>query len=102
MGEGSRAGAAGTDREDSDIDVMVVTGLGLRRLVPAIDRAEQALGRGIHLVRRSAQEWGARVEREHHFTLSLLAGPKLFVIGDDDELRALVGRRQPAPSSPVA
>lgn len=94
--------AAGTDREDSDIDVMVVTDLGLRRLVPAVDRAEAALGREIHLVRRSADELRSRVEREHHFTLSIMAGPKLFVIGDDDELRALAGGRQPAASSHVA
>lgn len=94
--------AAGTDREDSDIDVMVVTDLGLRRLVPSIDRAEKALGRGIHLVRRSAEELGSRVKDRQHFTLSVMAGPKLFVIGNDDELRALVGGRQPAPSSYVA
>jgi len=86
--------ADGTDRSDSDVDVMVITEAGLRELVPALSRAEEALRREVHVVRRSPRELQERLAERHHFTSSVLNAPKLFVIGDENELRGVAGERE--------
>ena len=81
--------AAGTDTAESDLDVFVVGPLGLRdvaaRLVPAI----RGIAREPNIVVMTEAELRERIAGEDHFVSHVLTGPKLWLVGDDDELAAV-------------
>lgn len=83
--------ARGEDAVDSDLDIFVVGDLGLRnvstRLVPAL----RDVGREPNIVVFSENELRARVAEKEHFVSTVLAGPKVWLVGDDDELAAALG-----------
>jgi predicted nucleotidyltransferase len=83
--------AAGTDSAESDLDILVVGDLGLRdastRLVPAL----REIGREPNIIVLSEKELQKRAAAREHFVSNLLDGPKLWLVGDDDELAAIVG-----------
>ena len=83
--------AAGTDSAESDLDILVVGDLGLRdastRLVPAL----REIGREPNIIVLSEKELQERAAAREHFVTNLLDGPKLWLVGDDDELAAIVG-----------
>lgn len=81
--------AAGEDTSESDLDVFVVGDLGLRdvstRLVPVM----RDIGREPNIVVMSVDEVRSRVESADHFLSAVLAGPRVWLVGDDAELEAL-------------
>jgi predicted nucleotidyltransferase len=83
--------AAGTDTAESDLDILVVGDLGLRdvstRLVPTL----REIGREPNIVVLSEKELRERAAAREHLVSNLLDGPKLWLVGDDDELAAIVG-----------
>lgn len=81
--------AVGQERADSDVDLLVVGTVRPRALSDLLARAERALGREINSMVLTPREFAERVKRKDHFLSSVLAGPKLFVIGDEDEAARL-------------
>jgi len=81
--------AEGTATSDSDVDLMIISQVGLQELVPHLRQAQDTLGREINPVTISAQELRDRVAHSDHFVTTVLAGPKIFLIGDEDDLRRL-------------
>jgi len=81
--------AAGEATNRSDVDLMVLGQVGLRELVPMIREAMSALGREINLVTMSTAEFRQRIADNEHFITGVLRDPKIFLIGDEDELRQL-------------
>lgn len=83
--------AAGKETPDSDLDVFVVGDLGLRdvsaRLVPVL----RDLGREPSIITMPAPELRERIARGEHLVSTVLAEPKLWIVGGDDELAAIVG-----------
>ena len=83
--------AAGDETPESDLDVFVVGDLGLRdvstRLVPVL----RDVGREPNIITMSESELRDRAAGADHLVTTVLAGPKLWVVGDDDELAAVVG-----------
>ncbi|MBN2848075.1 MAG: nucleotidyltransferase domain-containing protein [Coriobacteriia bacterium] len=81
--------AAGTDTAESDLDVFVVGPLGLRdvaaRLVPAL----RGIGREPNIVVMTEAELRERLAAGDHFVSTVMAEPKLWLAGDDDELAAV-------------
>lgn len=78
-----------SDRASSDIDVMIVSDkLGyadvLRILHPVIER----LGRAINPSIYSRAELTKRIKADNTFVARVLRGPKLWLIGGEDDLRA--------------
>lgn len=71
----------GTDRMDSDIDLIVVGEIDLLALHDQIGRTEADLGRPIHLNVYDRGEWEAL--RQDPVMASIVSGPKVIVIGDD-------------------
>lgn len=82
--------AQGVERPGSDVDVLVIGDAGFALVVQALHPAEAAVGRSIHPVVLSQQEFSARVHTQG-FLRDVLAKPKLFLIGNDDELAQLAG-----------
>ena len=82
--------AKGTETAASDIDLMLIgESISYSTLLSALLPAEQALGRPINPTLYTPAEFKKRLQEQHHFLTRVLEQPKLFVIGDEDDLRRL-------------
>jgi len=81
--------ADGTSGSGSDVDLIVITALPVVELVEALRPAQEHLGRDINPVRMTPDECRDLVEGDDHFLRTVLDGPKLFLIGDQDALDRL-------------
>lgn len=81
----------------SDIDLVVVGAASFGDLVPAMRRAAERLGRDVNPTVYSSNEFRAKVRAKDHFLSTVLAEPKMFVLGGDDEVIGLQGAR-PSPA----
>jgi predicted nucleotidyltransferase len=79
----------GEDREGSDVDVLVVTDAGPREVSDRIGAVEEEIGREINAVVLTPTEYRERSRRGEHFLRGVMAGRKLYLIGDDDEAARL-------------
>jgi len=81
--------ARSTDDRRSDIDLMVVGRVSFGDVVSLLTPAEQKLGREVNAVVYPVAEFRKKVKEDHHFVKTVLEDEKIFVIGDEDELRKL-------------
>jgi len=82
--------AANQETIASDIDLLVVGDLSSRALHATLQEAEGVTHREINYVLFSPEEFRMKVQAKDGFLQNVLAGPKLFLVGDEDALRALV------------
>jgi predicted nucleotidyltransferase len=81
--------AKGTDTAQSDIDVMVVgDDLDYSDLYTAMQQAEDRLRRKVNPTFLTMKEWRRRSSQEGSFARKLAAGPKMFILGSERDLRA--------------
>ena len=86
------------DHARSDVDLLVIGGLGLADLAPALRKAETRLGREVNVTSYSAREFRRKVAAKDHFLSEVLRGPRQFVKGHERDLDALIGKpRRPTP-----
>ncbi len=78
--------AAGTASPSSDIDVLVLGDADFSEVVKALHPAQQALHREINPTVMSAAEFIARRRARDGFALSVIKGPKIWLMGNDDDL----------------
>jgi len=78
--------AESSERASSDVDLMVVGSISLRQLSALLDGLDSRLGREINPHLLTPREFATRKDRGEHFLTSVLASPKLFVIGSADDL----------------
>jgi uncharacterized protein len=82
--------ASGTEKSSSDVDLLVLSNtLTLSDLIPAIRIAEHELGREVNPSLYSVQEFRHKLAEGQNFLTNVVEGPKLFLIGDEDDLRRL-------------
>jgi len=81
------------ENRSSDIDLLVVGDITFGDLVDLISTAEEALSRELNPVVYTLTEFNKRLSENHYFIRDVLSGEKIFVIGDENELKALVGKR---------
>jgi predicted nucleotidyltransferase len=84
--------ARSADDRRSDIDLMVVGRLSFGDVVSLLSPAEENLGREINAVVYPVAEFRKKVKEDHHFVKNVLEEEKIFVIGDERELRKLAQR----------
>jgi predicted nucleotidyltransferase len=84
--------ARSTDDRRSDIDLMVVGRISFGDVVSLLTPAEQKLAREVNPVVYPIAEFKKKVREDHHFVKTVLEDEKIFVIGNEDELRKLAGR----------
>ena len=77
------------DRSGSDIDIMVIGDAGFGEVVSALADAQDALAREVNPSVYSSQEFSRKIKAGHHFLQAVMKEPKIFLIGDKDELRRL-------------
>ncbi len=83
--------ARGEETAQSDIDVMVVGDAGLDDVLSRLSKVEKAIGRSINPTVYSLAEFKSKLANGNHFLDAVLKGKKVFLQGDEDELRK-VGR----------
>lgn len=76
----------------SDIDLLVVGDITFGEVVDLISTAEGALNRELNPVVYTLAEFNKRLSENHYFIRDILSGDKIFVVGDENELKALVGK----------
>lgn len=73
----------------SDVDLMVIGDIGLRKLTGLLMDISNKLGREINPYRLSVGEFIKRKKEQDHFLQDVLKSPKIFIIGTEDELKAM-------------
>lgn len=86
--------ARGSAAAGSDVDVMLIGALTFGDAVKLFYPAQSMVGREINPMVFSVDEWRGRLKAKDPFIREVLAQPKIFLIGNDDELEKL-GRSQP-------
>jgi predicted nucleotidyltransferase len=82
--------ATGTDISMSNVDILVVADdLSLAQVVSAIAEPQRKLGREINPSVYPAREFCRKLAEGQHFISNVVAGRKIFLIGDEHELTRL-------------
>ena len=86
--------ARSADDRKSDIDLMIVGRISFGDVVSLLSPAEEKLGREVNAVVYPIAEFKKKVKEDHHFVKTVLEDEKIFLIGDEDELKRIVkGKR---------
>jgi DNA-binding transcriptional ArsR family regulator len=83
--------AAGSEKSDSDIDLMVIGQVSPVDLALPLRRAPGLLGREINPTVYTSAEFDKKRAAKNHFLTQVLDKPKLFVIGNEYELGKIAG-----------
>jgi predicted nucleotidyltransferase len=83
--------ARGQERSGSDIDLMIVGETTLLEVVKTLRGAQDALGREINPTIYSIEEFRSMVNDRHYFIQDVLDGEKIFIKGNENELKRMVG-----------
>lgn len=79
--------ARGEEKATSDIDLMVVGVVSLDEILDAVSPLEKSLRRPVNPTIYSLQDLKERIQSGNHFLRSLEHSKKVFLIGDENELR---------------
>jgi predicted nucleotidyltransferase len=83
--------ARATQGRGSDVDVFVVGDASFDEVADALAAAQKKLAREINPTVYPIPEFREKIREKHHFVTSVLAGEKIFLIGDERELAELAG-----------
>jgi len=84
---GSRA--KGNERTDSDCDVFVIGREGLRKTAARVGEVANRIGIEVNPYVMATKEFKQRLSAGDHFLCEVMASPKIFLKGDEDELARL-------------
>jgi len=84
--------AAGSTTPESDIDLMIIGDITLRKIVSTLKPAQ--ISREINPIVLSEREFRLKIGSHDHFFTSLIDSPKVYLIGDDNDFRRLIEARQ--------
>lgn len=85
--------AKGTERADSDVDVLIIGDVKFSEVVDLLGSTQESIGREVNPSVYPVDEFIAKVSEGQHFVISLIEEPKIFLIGDEDVFRRLVEKR---------
>ena len=77
------------EKAQSDIDLMVIGSIGLRKLTALLADASTQTGREINPYVLSIDEFIKRKENKDHFIIRVLEAPKVYIMGNENELDAM-------------
>lgn len=79
--------ARGSEDAGSDVDLLVIGSVDVDALDRALSEAERMLEREVNATALSKDEWRERLTRKQAFVMDIATGPKIFLVGGEDELR---------------
>jgi predicted nucleotidyltransferase len=85
--------ARGDQNSQSDVDLLTIGGIGLSDIAPPMRRLEAKFRREFNVKCYSEVEFRKKLSERNHYVSSLLEGAKVFVIGDENVLGRLIGKR---------
>jgi predicted nucleotidyltransferase len=77
----------------SDVDLLVVGKATLNEVLSRLSTVEKSVGRPVNPTVYSVEEFKSRLASGNHFLTAVLKGQKVFLLGDEDELRKVGGVR---------
>jgi uncharacterized protein len=83
----------GADRADSDVDLMVVGEVTFGEVAMAVQTAQKTIGREVNPMVYPPGEFRQKLQARHHFLAAVMATPKIYLIGDERELKRLGTQR---------
>jgi predicted nucleotidyltransferase len=81
--------ATGAETSASDIDLMVIGDVSLMDVVSALSDAQRELAREVNPCVYPLKEFCRKLAEGQHFITRVVAGPKLYLIGDEQSLTGL-------------
>jgi len=87
--------AQGRETTHSDVDILLIGAASFADIAKAIYPCHEALGREVNPKVYGNAEWAEMVHKNEGFVREILAKPKMFIIGGNEEFEK-VGRNQPA------
>jgi predicted nucleotidyltransferase len=81
--------ARGEEGAEGDIDIMIVGDVGLKAASSWLSGVSEKLGREVNPHVLEVDEYRRRSQSDDDFLSRVLESPKLFVVGDEDELARL-------------
>jgi predicted nucleotidyltransferase len=97
--------ARGELHASSDVDLLVIGDVSFGDVITEIQGAEKRLGRDVNPTVYSENEFRSKVLAEQHFVMTILAQPKIPVVGDETDLSRLAaplsgGQKPTLPKRP--
>jgi len=80
----------GEERNGSDVDVLVVGNATFAEVSSALSDVQKTLSREINPTVYPIKEFQTKLAKGHHFLKSVIEQDKIFLIGDENELKRLV------------
>ena len=77
----------------SDVDLLVVGKATLDEVLSRLSTVEKSIGRPVNPTVYSVEEFRSKLAKGNHFLTAVLKGQKVFLLGDEDELRKVGGVR---------
>lgn len=81
--------AAGHASASSDVDLLILGSIGLRKLTPALRCLPQTFSRGLNPYCMTTEEWRRKRRENDAFTARVTREPKLWLKGDADVFGAM-------------
>lgn len=81
------------EKAESDVDVLIVGKVTLDDVLERLGDVESSFGRAVNPTVYSESEFKAKIERGNHFLDSVLRGEKVFLVGGENELGKVGGKR---------
>jgi predicted nucleotidyltransferase len=85
--------ASGQQYAGSDVDVCVLGDVSLLEVVTALSSVQETLGREMNPVVMTTEKFAEQSAKQDRFVVRVTSEPKVFVVGDEDELAELVEDR---------
>lgn len=81
--------ARGNPEAESDVDIMIIGNVGLRKITGMLSGISERIGREVNPHVMTSKEFKRRRKSEEHFLKRVLESPKLFICGNEDDLKAM-------------
>jgi uncharacterized protein len=85
--------AKGTETAGSDVDVIVVGNVPFSEIVVRLSTAQDRIGREVNPSVYPVEEFVSKLAGGNHFLSAVIHEPKIFLIGDQNDLTNLVEKR---------
>ena len=81
--------AKGGESLESDVDIFIVGDVPPRRLTTILSQLEEEIGRELNATIFTREEMSQRMNNGDHFVSSVMAGQKIFLIGNEEVLESI-------------
>jgi len=78
------------EKAQSDVDLMIIGKLGLRKVIALLSGISEKIGREINPHVMTVDEYRRRASQGEHFISRILQEPKIFIVGNENELKEMV------------